>query len=277
MAASLQRTQGPTNVSGSFFPAAAGRSKSREKSSAPNGSSSGLQPQPERVERTPAREPSTSASFAERRPGSEPRRSGPLRSSDDTTRLTALRAQRKQTRNVISSSDIQDEIDALTSSISSASSEPRSSTKNDRIEPMVASDNEDGDKNRDGPPTPDLLSSPEQTMEYLFMPDVVNHQYQDDPQELGFAQQKPDPRGEKPTVTEATAENWKVPFPLSDGSNGEPEDKEPPLFNDPLSDQSDTEEPLHEGSSHSPPWLQRSPLELDGQLASCNPHAARKG
>ncbi len=54
------------------------------------------------------------------------------------------------TRNVISSSDIRDE-DALASSISSASSEPRSSKKNDNIEPMADSDNEDGDECRDGP------------------------------------------------------------------------------------------------------------------------------
>ena len=93
--ASLQETQAPTDGSGNFFPASAGRPQSREKSSATNGSSSGLQPLPQRVERTPAREPSTSASFAERRPGSEPRRSESLHHSTDSTLQSALREMRQ--------------------------------------------------------------------------------------------------------------------------------------------------------------------------------------
>jgi hypothetical protein len=44
MAASLQLTQAPTDGSGNFLSASAGRPQSREKSSAPNGSSSGSQP-----------------------------------------------------------------------------------------------------------------------------------------------------------------------------------------------------------------------------------------
>jgi hypothetical protein len=90
--------------------------------------------------------------------------------------------------------------------------------------------------------------------------------YQDemDPQHLGFPRQKADRPGRKPVVTEATAENWKVPFPLSDGSDGEPEDKEPPLYDDhsdaDLTDADEAKEPLQEG-----------------KFSGCNHHAARKG
>ena len=63
----------------------------------------------------------------------------------------------------ISSSDMREE-DALASSISSASSETRSSKKTDDIEQMAVSDMEDGEVRDDGPPAPDLISVNE-TME----------------------------------------------------------------------------------------------------------------
>ncbi len=69
--------------------------------------------------------------------------------------------------------EIQNEIDALASSISSASSEPRSSTKLDRIDAMVGSDDENGDEHRDGPATPDLIDEPA-SLEYLSMHNLVH-------------------------------------------------------------------------------------------------------
>jgi hypothetical protein len=127
---------------------------------------------------------------------------------------------------------IQNEIDVLASSISSTSSEPRSSTKIDRIDAMAASDDEDGDERRDGPATPDLIDEPA-PMEYLSMRNLV---YQDDaletgPQLLGCPRQKEDPRGRNWVATTATAADWLISFPLSDGSDGGAEDK-PPLLHD---------------------------------------------
>ncbi len=87
----------------------------------------------------------------------------------------------------------------------------------------------------------------------------VEHQYQDevDPQRLGFPRRKADHRGLKPVVTEATAENWKVPFPLSDGLGGEPEDSGPRLYDDQsdadLTDAEFENERVYDGSSHSLP------------------------
>ncbi len=112
-----------------------------------------------------------------------------------------------------------------------------------------------------------------------------NPVYQDemDPQELGFPRQKSDPRGLNPVVIAATPDNWKVPFPLTDGSDGEAQDKVPTLHDDSDPDDADPNdadfeaERVYDGSSHFPPWLQRFPNELDGPLAGCNPHAARKG
>ncbi len=73
--------------------------------------------------------------------------------------------------------EIQSEIDALASSISSASSEPRSGKKIDRIDAMAVSDDEDGDERRDGPATPDLLEEDLMSFQQLSM---RNPAFQDD-------------------------------------------------------------------------------------------------
>ncbi len=111
----------------------------------------------------------------------------------------------------------------------------------------------------------------------------TGRQYQDDaaPRQLGFPRQDADPRGRKPVINEATAADRKVSFPLSDGSDGEHKDKAPDFYDDQSDaerpDADEADEPLHEGSSRSPPWLQRAPYELDNKFSGCNPHAARKG
>ena len=277
MTASLQETQAPMNGSGNFFAASAGRPQSREKSSATNGSSSGWQPLSQRVERTPAREPSTSASLAARRPSSELRHSNTAHSSYAGGRLSALQKQLNRAGNAISTADMREE-DALASSISSASSEPRSSKKNDNIEAMADSDMEMGEVRREGPPTPDLISDnePAETMDTmdLSMAQVIHTPYVDDTQ-LNFPRRKADPRGRKPEVIDTDAD-WEMPFPLSDGSDGCAEDM-PPDAEQSEEEFTDTEQPVIEGSSHFPPWLQRAPYEMDNRFAGCNPHAARKG
>jgi hypothetical protein len=131
---------------------------------------------------------------------------------------------------------------------------------------MAASDMEDGEVRHYGPPAPDLISDNE-TMEHLSAAEVV---YQDhiEAQQLGFPRQKADPRGRKPQVIEATAADWNMPFPLSDGSDGEPANKAQDRDDEQSeAELTEAEEPLQEGSSRSPPWLQRAPYEMDNKYA----------
>ncbi len=95
-----------------------------------------------------------------------------------------------------------------------------------------------------------------------------------DAHQMGFPRRKPDPRGKIPEVTEDADADWKVPFPLSDGSGGETEDEAPGRDD---GEHEHVEEPHIEGSSRYPSWLQRLPHEMDNKYAGCNTLTARKG
>ncbi len=157
--------------------------------------------------------------------------------------------------------EIQHEMDAIASSILSASSEPRRGKKIDRMEPMATS-NDGDDAHNDDPATPHLVDGAQvqRAMRHAAASRIHDHReagdtrprsiYLDDDTDdapsdaavggltflnhtLPGAPQPdlPDSVGRHWIAAPATAAHWEMPFPLSDESDGEPEDKAP-LFHD---------------------------------------------
>jgi hypothetical protein len=78
-------------------------------------------------------------------------------------------------------------------------------------------------------------------------------------------------------ATAATADEWNVVWPLSDGSDGESIDQTNPGHSDDEQNATSDDKKLFEGSTHQPPWLLHFPLEHDSSLVGFNRTTALKG
>ncbi len=81
------------------------------------------------------------------------------------------------------------------------------------------------------------------------------------------------PNGRHLRATPVTQEQWTLPWPLSDGSNGDGTDH---LLSENERDSSDGEQ-LFEASPHQQPLLQHFPMESDGSLPGYNRTTALHG